>query len=308
MLRVAVTQTRNAFSSMPEAIEDLPLLEPELDHIRDANLDHHVDLVRIAAEHGAQIIGFGELFTSPYFALTELPMWRGLAEDAITGPSVTRLRETAREHEMIIIAPIYEKDAKTGHLFNTAVVIEEHGEILGTYRKLHIPQGSNDKGTFFERFYYGASDGKMFVEHRANCSKRRFFPVFQTGFARIGVAICYDRHFEGVMSSLAEGGAQIVFSPAVTFGSKSQRLWRMEFATDAARHNLFIAGSNREGAEKPWNVPFYGDGHVVGPNGALEDVSDHPQLVISDIDLDELEASDPAGWRLQGDRRHDIFD
>ena len=80
-----------------------------------------------------------------------------MAEDALTGPSVTRMRDAAREHEMIIIAPIYEKCRNTELLFNTAVVIESHGEVLGTYRKTHIPQGTNERGTFYERFYYGAS-------------------------------------------------------------------------------------------------------------------------------------------------------
>lgn len=307
MLRIAVTQTRNAYDKMPSTVEALSTLEPELEKVRKANLDHHVELVKAAAAQGAQMIGFGELFPAPYFALTELPMWRTLAEDALRGPSVMRMREAARAHDMIIVAPIYEKCRDSGLLFNTAVVIDEHGEVLGTYRKTHIPHGTNEKGTFSERFYYGASDGQMFVEHRANCSANPYFPVLQTSAARVGVAICYDRHFEGVMATLAEGGAQVVFSPAVTFGDKSERLWRLEFATDAARHNLFIAGSNRSGAEPPWNIPYFGDSHVVGPNGGLEDLSTRRDLVIVDVDLEELKSSDPAGWRLQGDRRPELF-
>lgn len=307
MLRIAVTQTRNVFADMPSTIADLARLEPDVERVRDANLDHHAALVATAAARGAKVIGFGELFPAPYFALNELPMWRTLAEDALTGPSVTRMREAAQTHGVIIIAPIYEKDSTSGLLFNTAVLIDEHGEVLGSYRKTHIPHGSNEQGTFSERFYYGPSDGEMFVERRANCSSNRFFPVFQTSAARIGIAICYDRHFEGVMASLADGGAQVVFSPAVTFGDKSQRLWRQEFATDAARHNLFIAGSNRNGAEPPWNIPYFGDSHVVGPNGPLENISTNDELVIADVDIDQLKASDPAGWRLQGDRRRDIY-
>lgn len=308
MPRIAVTQTRNAFAGMPETVEELSLLESKLEEVRDANLAHHERLVESAARQGAQVIGFGELFAAPFFALTELPMWRRLAEDALDGPTVTRMRQAAEAHNMIIIAPIYEKDRATGLLFNAAVVIDEHGEVLGSYRKTHIPHGTNEKGTFSERFYYGASDGEMFVSRRANLSNKRFFPVFQTSAARIGVAICYDRHFEGVMGCLADGGAEIVFSPAVTFGDKSQRLWRQEFATDAARHNIFIAGSNRLGPEKPWNIAYYGDSHVVGPNGALENISRDAELVIADVDTAVLESADPAGWRLRGDRRPDIFE
>ncbi len=308
MPRIAVTQTRNAYPEMPDTVAELPRLAQRLDQVRQANLDHHAALVAAAAQAGAKIVGFGELFGAPYFALTEHPMWRELAEDALHGPSVTHMRRVALDNDVLIIAPIYEKDSVTGRLFNTAVVIDEHGEVLGTYRKTHIPHGENEKGTFSERFYYGPSDGEMFVTRRANCSNRRYFPVFQTSVGRIGVAICYDRHFEGVMRSLADGGAQIVFSPAVTFGDKSQRMWRHEFATDAVRHNIFIAGSNRLGAEKPWNVSYFGDSHVVGPDGPLEDVSTHPELVICDVDLEVLRSTDPAGWRLQGDRRPEIFE
>lgn len=308
MPRIAVTQTRNAYADMPDRVDELSRLESELVRVRDANLDHHEKLVESASREGARIIGFGELFAAPFFALTELPMWRSLAEDALDGPTVTRMRRAAQAHNMIIVAPIYEKDRATEMLFNAAVVIDEHGEVLGSYRKTHIPHGTNEKGAFSERFYYGASDGAMFVSRRANCSNKRFFPVFQTSVARIGIAICYDRHFEGVMKSLADGGAEIVFSPAVTFGDKSQRLWRQEFATDAARHNIYIAGSNRLGPEKPWNITYYGDSHVVGPNGALENLSPNPELVIADVDVKALESTDPAGWRLRGDRRPDIFE
>ncbi|RLB54981.1 MAG: acyltransferase [Deltaproteobacteria bacterium] len=307
MLRIAVTQTHNAFASMPAALEGLPDLEGRLEDIRAANVEHHITLVKSAASQGAAVIGFGELFTGPYFALTESPIWRGLAEDAWSGPTVTRLSEAAREHGMVIIAPIYEKDRATGSLFNTAVVIEKDGQVLGTYRKTHIPDGANEKATFSERYYYGPSDGKMVAAEGAVCSSNAFFPVFQTSAGRIGVTICYDRHFEGVVAALAAGGAQVVFSPAVTFGEKSRRMWRSEFAVDAARHNVFIAGSNRIGAEPPWNIPFFGDSHVVGPNGPLEDQAAPGELVIADLDLDVLEAPDPAGWRLQVDRRPDLF-
>lgn len=307
MLRIAVTQTRNMFAPMPHTVPELPALEEQLDAIRDANLEHHEELVDAAAGQGVKILGFGELFAAPYFAMTDLPMWRGLAEDAREGPSVTRMRHAARRHGMVIVAPIYEKDPSTGELFNTAVVIERDGEVLGTYRKTHIPDGTNEKATFSERFYYGPSDGGMANEASAVCSSNRYFPVFETSVAKVGVSICYDRHFEGVVATLAAGGAQVVFSPAVTFGDKSQRLWRTEFATDASRHNVYIAGSNRIGGEPPWNIPFFGDSHVVGPHGVLENHAAPGELIIADLDLEALAAPDPAGWRLGADQRPDMY-
>ena len=105
------------------------------------------------------------------------------------------------------------------------------------------------------------------------------------------------------MWSLAHEGAELVFSPAVTFGAKSQRMWHLEFAVDAARHNVFIGGSNRKGVEPPWNQPYFGESHFVGPNGVLqESVSTHPNLVIADVDLGELQAA--GSIRVEPAARH----
>jgi hypothetical protein len=108
--------------------------------------------------------------------------------------------------------PIFEHDPRSGRRFNTAVVIDEAGEILGRYRKTHIPVGTNEQASFCETFYYDRSDGDLGTWPR-NVSSNPFFPVFETRLVRLGVAICYDRHFEGVMSALAENGAELVLSP-----------------------------------------------------------------------------------------------
>ncbi|MCA9659506.1 MAG: hypothetical protein KC486_14260, partial [Myxococcales bacterium] len=157
----------------------------------------------------------------------------------------------------IVVAPIYELDAATERRFNTAVVIDERGELLGRYRKCHIPDGSNEQGSFRESYYYEASTGEA-VEHPGNIADNPFFPVFETSVGRLGVAICYDRHFDGVIRSLAHGGAEIILVPAVTFGATSRRMWRIEAEVDAIRHRVYIAPSNRRGAEPPWNQEFFG--------------------------------------------------
>ncbi|HVO29768.1 MAG TPA: nitrilase-related carbon-nitrogen hydrolase [bacterium] len=307
-VRVAMTETINAYAGMPATVEELPSLAGKLDDIRKANVDHHVALMRIAAASGVKAIGFGELFPGPYFALEAREMWKGLAEDAAEGPTVTAIRAAAKAEKMIVVAPIYER-ARDGRRFNTAVVIDETGAILGTFRKTHIPFGTNEQGTFVENFYYERSDGGNTPPPKtgANLSANPFFPVFHTSIGRIGVAICYDRHFEGVMHSLAKEGAELVFSPAVTFGQKSERMWTMEFPVDAARHRLFIGGSNRLGAEKPWGQPFFGKTFFCGPNGVAPNVSPDPRLVIAEIDLGELTRPDPSGWNLPRDIRYDIY-
>ena len=307
LLRVAMTETRNAYKDMPASRDQLSSLAGRLDDIRAANVAHHAELIREAAGAGARVVSLGELFTAPYFALDKDPMWIGLAEDALSGPSVTTLRAVARECGLVVSAPIYEVDARNGRRFNTAVVIDDDGEILGRYRKTHIPVGKNEQGSFSETFYYDRSDGDL-GEWPKNRSTNRFFPVFETRFARIGVAICYDRHFEGVMSSLAANGAELVLSPAVTFGEKSRRMWDLEFPVDAARHNLFIAGSNRAGAEPPWTQAYYGASYFAGPNGRLPVLaSPRPEIVMADLDLETLSGPDPAGWNLARDTRPDIY-
>lgn len=304
IVRAALTETVNAYPQMPATVDGLEGLSSKLEGIRSANVDHHVELVKAAKQQGVQVICFGELFPGPYFALRHDPFWVGLAEDARTGKTVTTLRDVAKAQGMVIIAPIYEQ-ASNGR-FNTAVVIDEHGEVIGTYRKTHIPHGANEQGTFLERHYYDRSDGWNFLGPK-NVSKNPYFPVWQTSLGRIGVGICYDRHFDGVMWSLAREGAELIFSPAVTFGAKSHRMWHLEFQVDAARHNVFIGGSNRKGVEAPWNQPYFGDSHFTGPNGVQKNLSTHPNLVISDVDLGELARPDPSGWNLPRDTRFDIY-
>ncbi|MBP8805715.1 MAG: hypothetical protein KBG48_10465 [Kofleriaceae bacterium] len=305
-VRVALTETRNAYPAMPATVAELPQLADRLDAIRAANVDHHAALIRTAVGLGAGVVGLGELFTGPYFALGRDPMWLGLAEDALTGPTVSTLRQVARDGDVVVVAPIFERDDRTGRRFNTAVVIGADGEVLGKYRKTHIPVGTNEQASFCETFYYDASDGDLGL-WPANRAVNPYFPVFDTGRVRLGVAICYDRHFEGVMAALAAGGAELVLSPAVTFGAKSRRMWDLEFAVDAARHNLYIGGSNRAGAEPPWNQPYFGASHFAGPGGVLPTIAAPPELVIADLDLDALAGPDPSGWDLARDRRPAIY-
>lgn len=305
-LRVAMTETCNAYPAMPATVAELPTLADRLDDLRAANVDHHVGLCKQAAGLGCQVVGMGELFTGPYFALGKDPMWLALAEDALAGPTVSTLRQVARDTAMVLVAPIFEHDAASGRRFNTAVVIGDDGEVLGKYRKTHIPVGTNEQGSFAETFYYDASDGALGTWPR-NVARNPFFPVFDTGRVKLGVAICYDRHFEGVMAALAAGGAELVLSPAVTFGAKSRRMWDLEFEVDAARHNLYIGGSNRRGSEPPWQQPYFGASHFVGPQGRLPSVASPPELVIADLDLAALAGPDPSGWNLPRDRRPSIY-
>jgi N-carbamoylputrescine amidase len=133
---VAVTETKNAFREMPARTEDLGALAGRLDEIRQANVDHPLELIADAARHGARAIGLGELFAAPYFALSRDPMWHAMAEPAEDGATVRALAAAAKSHGIVIVAPIYEK-APSGKRYNTAVVIDADGTIAGKYRKTH---------------------------------------------------------------------------------------------------------------------------------------------------------------------------
>jgi len=307
VVRIAVTETRNVYAGMPASLDDIHELAGKLDELRDANVRHHAQLIADAAAAGARVVGLGELFPGPYFARNTDPVWFGLAEDATTGPSIQAMREAAARHHVIVLAPIYELDWDSGKRFNAAVLIDETGAVVGKYRKTHTPEGKNERGEFHEKFYYLPSDGNL-GDWPANVSSNRHFPVYKTSVGKIGVAICYDRHFDGVMSTLAAQGAELVLSPAVTYGDKSRRMWELEFEVDACRHRLFIAGSNRKGIEPPWNDEYFGASYIVGPNGRATPLASRPELVIADIDLDELTSADPSGWDLERDRRPEIYD
>lgn len=288
------------------ALDRLEEIEPHLEQVRAQNVAHHLELARQARREGAELICFGELFAGPYFALTQHEVWRGLAEDPLEGPTAKEVRAAARALEMVIVAPLYELCPKSGKRFNTALVVDSDGEPLGLYRKTHIPNGENEQGVFSEGFYYERSDGQGWQSEK-QISSNPHFPVYQTAVGRVGVAICYDRHFEGVVSALARNGAQLVVSPAVTFGAKSERMWELEFPVDACRSRVFVGGSNRSGSESPWDQPFFGRSYFTGPEGPMDDLCQHPDLVIADLDLDSLSGRDPSGWALARDRRPETY-
>jgi len=311
-VRVAMTETMSIYAPMPERVEDLMQLDGHLEELRAANVAHHIDLIAKAAAVGAKVVGLGELFAAPYFALGSITaevreLWCGLAEDAKSGPTITALCAAAQKYQVVLVAPLFELDPHTQKRFNTAVVIDETGRVLGSYRKNHIPAGTNEQGTFQETLFYGPSDGAMANDPTFNVSSNAHYPVFKTSAGNLGIAICYDRHFEGVVRTLSANGAQLIFSPAVTFGAHSKRMWELEFQVDAARHNVFIAGSNRKGSEPPWNQEFFGASLFCGPTGVIERLPAPYGLVLADLDLGTLNSAAGSGWNLGRDRRPSTY-
>ena len=194
---------------------------------------------------------------------------------------------------MVLVVPMYEEDQKaSGIYYNTAAVIDSDGKYLGKYRKTHIP---HVKG-FWEKFYF--RPGNL------------GYPVFETAVGKVGVYICYDRHFPEGARALGLNGAEIVMIPSATSRGLSEYLWRIEQVSHAVANGYFVGTINRVGIEKEiGDDDFYGQSYFVDPRGQfVGDVGDayKPDLIVRDLDLDKIrEVRDT--WAFYRDRRPDAY-
>ncbi|ONI75573.1 acyltransferase [Kribbella sp. ALI-6-A] len=249
----------------------------------------HEEYARQAAAAGAKVICFQELFYGPYFCQVQDPEFYSYAE-SVPGPTVERFQALARELGMVMVLPVYEQE-QPGVLYNTAAVIDADGKYLGKYRKNHIPQV---KG-FWEKFYF--RPGNL------------GYPVFDTAVGRIGVYICYDRHFPEGWRALGLAGAKIVFNPSATSRGLSAYLWQLEQPASAVANEYFIGAINRVGVEELGDNDFYGTSYFVDPEGKfVGDVGhDHePELIVRDLDLGLLDTVRDR-WQFYRDRRPDAY-
>jgi N-carbamoylputrescine amidase len=251
-------------------------------------LEAHEAVVERAARQGVKVVSFQEVFNQPYFPPSRDIRWYDSAERIPDGPSIARCQSWAREYGMVIVAPIYEEEAPGVH-YNTAAVIDADGRYLGKYRKTHIP----DLTTWPEKFFF--KPGNL------------GFPVFQTAFCRLGVYICYDRHFPEGFRALALHGADVVFTPSAT-GPHSRHIWDLEIRASAVANGIFIGAINRVGEEAPWNVArFFGNSFFAGPRGEIiAQGGDGDELITADLDL-ALSRQVRHEWQFFRDRRPDVY-
>jgi N-carbamoylputrescine amidase len=257
--------------------------------IQAAALEKHLPFVRAAGERGVQILCLQEIFNGPYFCPSQDARWYGAAEP-VPGPTTEALTPYAREHEMVLIVPVYEREA-AGVYYNTAAVIDADGTYLGKYRKNHIPHTSG----FWEKYFF--KPGNL------------GYPVFRTRYAKVGVYICYDRHFPEGARLLGLNGAEIVFNPSATVAGLSQYLWKLEQPAHAVANGYFMGCSNRVGTEAPWDIGrFYGSSYFVDPRGSFlaEGTEDSDELVVADMDLEMIEEVRRT-WQFFRDRRPETY-
>jgi N-carbamoylputrescine amidase len=255
-------------------------------------IDKHVAYVEKAAQAGVQVMCFQELFYGPYFCQVQEPEHYVWAERIPDGPTTKLMQEIARQHSMVLIVPIMEEE-QTGLYYNTAAVIDADGTFLGKYRKTHLPQLTG----FWEKFYF----------RHGNLG----YPVFDTAIGKVGVYICYDRHFPEGARMLGLHGAEIVFIPSATSRGLSQHLWQIEQTSHAIANGYFVGTINRVGIEEAFGPnDYYGQSYFCDPRGGFigEVASDREEeLIVRELDLDMVrEVRDT--WQFYRDRRPDMYD
>jgi beta-ureidopropionase len=259
--------------------------------IREAMIEKHMGMIEEAAKDGVQVICLQELFYGPYFCAEQEMRWYDITESIPDGPTVQLMMETAKRLGMVMVIPIYEEDG-AGIYYNTAAVIDADGKYLGKYRKNHIPHCHPG---FWEKFYF--RPGNL------------GYPVFETAVGKVGVYICYDRHFPEGARCLGLNGAEIVFNPSTTVAGLSEYLWKLEQPAHAVANQYWVGAINRVGTEEPWKIgEFYGQSYFCDPRGQLVAVAsrDREELLVHDIDMDLIEEVRQV-WQFYRDRRPETY-
>jgi beta-ureidopropionase len=262
-----------------------------IERIKQAMIDKHVALIAEASGRGAQVVCLQELFYGPYFPAEQQARWYSLTERVPDGPTTRLMQDLARKHRLVLVVPIYEEDL-TGIYYNTAAVIDSDGSYLGKFRKIHIPHCNPG---FWEKFYF--RPGNL------------GYPVFDTQVGKVGVYICYDRHFPEGWRELGLNGAELVFNPSATVAGLSEYLWKLEQPAAACNNIYFVGAVNRPGTEEPWNIgEFYGSSYFVNPRGQV--VAEGPRtedaLVVADLDLNLIREVRNV-WQFYRDRRPETY-
>ena len=263
----------------------------EMDTLKSQMIEKHLALIDDAAKRDVEILCLQELFYAPYFCAEQDRRWYAMAEKIPEGPTVRLMQDVAKKYGMALVVPIYEEQM-AGVYYNTAAVLDSDGSYLGKYRKSHIPHLPPG---FWEKFYFKPG----------NCG----YPVFQSNLAKIGVYICYDRHFPEGARELGLNGAEIVFNPSATVSGLSDHLWELEQPAHATANGYFVGAINRVGYEKPWNIgEFYGQSYFCNPMGQIiaQGSRDKDELIVADLDLDEIEYVRQT-WQFFRDRRPDTY-
>jgi N-carbamoylputrescine amidase len=265
----------------------------------EENLKKALSQVEQAATRGAQVICLQELFRSQYFCQTEDPKLFDLAE-SIPGPSTDALSAVARRHQVVIVGSLFERrDAGVYH--NTAIILDADGTLLGTYRKMHIP----DDPLYYEKYFFTPGD--------------QGYRTFDTHYGRIGALVCWDQWYPEGARLTALQGAKVLFYPTAIgwhpsekaqYGLSQRDAWRTIQRAHAIANGVYVAAVNRVGHEGPSDggLQFWGSSFVCDPFGVVlsEAAEDREEILIVECDLAHLE-SVRRHWPFLRDRRIDSY-
>jgi len=260
------------------------------------NIDLAEQQVRDAAARGAQIILLQELFETPYFCKDQLTEYFALAHDGPDNALVNRFRKVAKELSVVLPVSFFERSNNT--YFNSIAIIDADGSVLGLYRKSHIPQGPG----YEEKFYFSPGDTG--------------FQVWETHYARIGVAICWDQWFPEAARSMALLGAEVLMYPTA-IGSEphdpdldSCGHWQRTMQGHSAANCMPVVASNRIGVEKgqSCDLTFYGSSFITDNMGekVAESGRDSQDIIVAEFDFDAMQTA-RSTWGLFRDRRPDLY-
>lgn len=266
-----------------------------VDWNREATIEKAEKIVRQAAAEGANIILLQELFETPYFCQKQKFEYMDLATSIEDNVAVNHFKKIAKELEVVLPISFFEKHGNTA--FNSIAIIDADGEVLGIYRKTHIPDGL----PYAEKFYFTPGDTG--------------FKVWDTKYGKIGVGICWDQWFPETARSLALLGAEILFFPTAigsepTLEKDSSVHWRNTMAGHAAANMMPVIASNRIGTEteEESEMTFYGKSFIADNHGEIVVAADDKteSVITAEFDLDEL-ASERREWGIFRDRRPEMY-
>src|SRR5438874_9983210 len=266
----------------------------------EQNLTRAIEFIRDAAKNGAQIVCLPELFRSQYFCQSEDHDSFSLAEN-IPGPSTDALTKLAREKSVVIVASLFEKRA-AGVYHNTAVVIDADGNILGKYRKMHIP----DDPSYYEKFYFTPGD--------------LGFQSWKTARGNLGVCVCWDQWYPEAARLTALRGAEIIFYPTAIgwhpsekkeFGAAQYSAWETIQRSHAIANGCYVAVANRVGHEAPAGgegIQFWGQSFVAAPSGEIlaKGSVDREEIILAEVEWERVNEQ-RTHWPFLRDRRVDAY-
>jgi N-carbamoylputrescine amidase len=292
-------KTRNS-SKRKDSRVVLGLIQTRCSADPEENFSRALGSISEAAEKGAQIICLPELFRSQYFCQSENHDYFKLAE-TIPGPGTEALRKVARRCRAVIIASLFEK-RRAGVYHNTAAIIDADGELLGIYRKMHIPEDP----LYHEKFYFTPGD--------------LGFRAWKTRYASIGVCVCWDQWYPEAARLTALRGAEILFYPTAIgwhpsekaeYGANQHSAWETIQRSHAVANGCYVAAANRTGLERPVGgdgIEFWGQSFVAGTSGQILSKAsvDREEILLAPVDLGSVDLT-RTHWPFLRDRRIDAY-